>query len=295
MRLSVPFLRAHKIVLVTVVGAMSGPAVARQVYKAESKVEISGDGSAGRIRNRTLEVISHHPEPRRRLLLQKEIQQTFQDDEPGHGEVRIDAWQLPRLPNSKPLYSIVEPGDEIGWFIYPLLLKIRIEACCDSSGSYTIFNAATGKMLVYANGGDERVGSLATVSKTGGSILMIGTIDEHGGRRPAIFPKHGHGIPLLITTADESMCRGQLLFNFPVPSNRMATYLRSVTWEGQKVGRRSDLQIDLGINDKLDATLKVVLSDGRALLLPVRDEGIESGKVVLPNGVTMTAVSPCKL
>ncbi len=282
------------VILTIGLGLFPFPGLAKQVHKAESRVEVGADGSAGRVTNRTFEVISH-PETKQRLLLQKEIQETFQDDEPGGGRVRIDAWRLPRSPGSKPLYSISEPGAEIGWLFYPELLKVRIRACCDSSGSYTIFNAATGKMLVYADGAGDPAGRLATVTRNGTVMMLIGVLEERGGRRPSILPEHGHGFPVLVTTADHSSCRRQLLFNLPAPPNRMAVYLRSVTWERNKTGPRSDLQIELGDRDNLDAVLKVVVSDGRTILLPVSDAGVNAAKVVSPVGATMTEVSPCKL
>ena len=41
--------------------------LAKQVHRAESKVEVSADGSAGSTTNRIFEVISHHAEKRSRF------------------------------------------------------------------------------------------------------------------------------------------------------------------------------------------------------------------------------------
>jgi hypothetical protein len=281
------------VILTAFLGSAAPAALAKHVHKAESTVQINDDGTSGRTTNRTFQVVNDLP-GKVRLLLQQEIDEPFQDDEPGPGQVRIDAWRLPRSPKSKPLYSISQPGSEVAWWFYPTLLSIRIRACCDSSGSYAVFNAATGKMLAYSNTRGNPGESFASVMRDG-ITMVIGLLDGHSGRRPALFPEPGQGRPLLITTADSSSCRQQLLFTFPDGRDKMALYLKSVGWEQPKVGTVSGLRIDLRRQDRLDAILRVVLSDDRTISLPVLDEGISPSKVVPVAGATMKEISPCKL
>jgi len=281
------------VILTAFFGNASPPVWAKQVHKAESSVQISGDGASGRTTNRTFQVISD-PADKARLLLQQEIDEPFWDDGPGPGQVRIDAWRLPRSPKSKPVYSISQPGSEVEWWYYPTLLTIRIRACCDSAGSYAVFNTANGKMLAYSNTRGDPGESFASVMRDG-ITMLIGVLDGHSGRRPALFPEPGQGRPLLVTTADSSSCRRQLLFTFPVGPDRMALYLKSVTWEQPKVGSVSGLRIDLRHQDRLDAVLRIALSDGLTIVLPVSDEGINPSKVAPVAGATMKEISPCKL
>jgi hypothetical protein len=67
----------------------------------------------------------------------------------------------------------------------------------------------------------------------------------------------------------------------------MSLYLKSVTWEQAKVGRVWGLRIDLSHRDRLDAVLRIVLSDDRTIALPVSDDGIDSSKVAPIAGATM--------
>ncbi len=294
-----PSPKTHAVVLVFAVCLFERPALGGQVDKAESRAEVSDDGTSGRIVNRTFQAILDDGD-RAQILLRKEVQTSFRErSEGGPGRVRIDAWRFPRSSGNKPLYSIAERGDSIEWLFYPELLAVTIGACCASSGSYTVFNATTGKMLVYANGEGGEHGHLAVVKKERDFKFLIGVHDDHGGRWPSLS-KDSKNLQLLVTTADLSGCRQQLFFEVPAPTDpklkvRIDTYVTSVIWERHTAGKVSGLALELSGTEALDAALKAVISDGRVLLLPVSDDGIDSSKVTTPAGVKMTKVSPCRL
>jgi hypothetical protein len=280
------------VVLALGIGSFHALAGSKRVEKAESRAEINEAGSAGSIVNRTFEAIVESKEPR---LLRKETQRDFDaESEGGPGRVRIDAWHLPRVRGDKPLYTISEEGDDIGWLYYPELLTVRTRACCSSSGSRTVFNARTGKMVVYANGAGEH-GNLVSVARDGEVILLIGVHDDHGGRRPRAFPPHTDGhLPVLVTTADASTCRRQILFDFPTPS-KFDTYIQSVTLDQVKAWSVSGLRIVLAHGETLKGVLRIEVSDKRTVSLPVSDDGVDASRVQLPSGVKMATLSPCVL
>ncbi len=195
------FSKIGSVTVICTIGSFLRAAPADLVDKAESRAEVSADGSAGHITNRTFEVLRDDNE-RAHFLLRKEVRESFREGfDGGPGRARIDAWRLPRSSGGKLLYSIAEPGDSIGWLSYPELLAVTIGACCASSGSYTVFNAATGKMLVYSNGEGGPSGNLATVKKNGNLTLLIGVHDDHGGRWPPLFSKNSKDMQLLVTTS----------------------------------------------------------------------------------------------
>ncbi len=264
----------------------------KRIERAESRAEFSPTGSSGKIFNRTFEAIT---EGNVRMLLRKEIQSAFDTEyDQGPGRVRVDAWKLQRTQGESAIYTILDAGDEVGWQHYPELLKIRIHACCSSSGSRTIFNAYSGKMLLYANGeGDQ--GHLAMIRRQGSVILLIGVHDENGGRVPRAFPAHRDGhLSLLVTAADTSKCRRQLLFDLPTPS-RVETYVASVTWEQVKAWRVAGLQIDFTHGETLDGVLKILISDNRVIQVRVTEKGMDASSIALPAAVKMTELSECVL
>jgi hypothetical protein len=267
-------------------------AAGKRVEKAESRVEVAPTGSSGRIVNRTFEAIV---EGDSRMLLRKEIQSTFDAEyEQGPGRVRIDAWRLPRSQGDSAIYTISDAGDEIGWLFFPELLAVRIHACCASSGSRTVFNASTGKTLLYANGEGEK-GHLAMVTRGGRVTVLIGVHDDHGGREPRAFPAHrDRHMSLLVTAADPTTCRRQVLFDIPWLS-KLDTYVEAVNWDKVKAWRVSGLQVDLAHGEILDGVLKILVSDKRTILLPVIEQGIDASRIVLPTDVKMKELSECVL
>lgn len=279
-------------VAMAVVGTPATAVWAKEIYRAESTVLISDDPYGSRTTNRMFEII-YHPEQKSRLLLQKEIIEGYQDGEPGAGQVRIDAWRLPRSPKTKPVFSITQDGSEIGWFSYPSILTIRIRACCASSGSFAAVSAASGKTLAYANARGDAHESFATVERLGTLNVLIGVIDVHSGRQPAVFPEDRKKRPVLVTVADGTSCRRQLLFTFPAQATGL--YMSSVRWDRPKAGKVSDMRIDLAQHDQLEATLRITMSDGQTIVLPVSDEGIVPSKVPPVSGASMMDVSPCRL
>jgi hypothetical protein len=286
------FVSLHILALGVAFASTTAVASGKRIEKAESRAEVTSAGSSGKIVNRTFEAIV---EGNVRMLLRKEIQSTFDTEyEQGPGRVRVDAWKLPRTEGQSAIYTILDAGDEIGWLHFPELLTIRIHACCSSSGSRTIFNASTGKMLLYANGeGDQ--GHLAMVRRQGSVTILIGVHDENGGRVPRAFPAHRDGhMSLLVTAADTANCRRQLLFDLPTPS-RLETYVTSVTWEHVKAWRVSGLQIDLAHGETLDGVLKILISDKRTIQVRVTEEGVDASGIVLPTAVKMTDLSECVL
>jgi hypothetical protein len=99
---------------------------------------------------------------------------------------------------------------------------------------------------------------------------------------------------LLVSMANASTCRRQVLFDFPTPS-RTETYVTSVSWEGVKAWRVSGLQIDLAHRETLKGILRILVSDNRTLALPVSENGIDFSNVALPDGVTVVDHSTCVL
>jgi hypothetical protein len=268
----------------------SGSTLAKEIEHAESRVEISDDGATTRTINRTFEVTSGPPAP----LLRKEIEvEVHAEREAGPGRVRIDAWRLPRTPHDRPVYTVSDRGDEVRWLLYPGLLAIQTAACCDSSDTWTIYTASTGRMLLYANG-DGEPGFLRRIVH-GRSVLLIGVIDEHGGRQPRAFPKYrdGHDM-VLVTGADSSSCRNQLVFDLPIPP-KVAIYLSDVRWETTKAARKTGLNLDLEKKAPFAAPLRIELSDGRTFTVPVVESGLDSSNVMTPPGATVSPLSPCVL
>jgi hypothetical protein len=85
------------VVAVALATFASGRIAAKEIEKAESRVEISDDSETTRIVNRTFEITEGHPP----LLLRREIEhQVHAGYEGGPGKVRIDAWRLPRARGS---------------------------------------------------------------------------------------------------------------------------------------------------------------------------------------------------
>jgi len=279
--------RAGIVIVLTVVTSRANGADGR-VERAESRAEVNRDGSAGRVVNRTFEAVT---EGSVRILLRKEIQRTFDADSgPGRGRVQIDAWRLPRARGDRPLYTISDDGDDVEWLLYPLFLTLRVHGCCDSNGSRAVFNAQTGKMLLSAN---APAGYLSTITRGSRIVLLIGVHDVHGGRLPRLFPPHRDGhMPLLVTAADQSGCRAQTVFDVPIPSGTDA-YVTSVSWDRLTPRVPASLDVDLRGGERLDATLKIVLSDKRTLSIPVGEGGADPQRMVLPAGVTVRIVSPC--
>jgi hypothetical protein len=148
-------------------------------------------------------------------------------------------------------------------------------------------------MLVYADGEGEP-GYLGTVVH-GTSVLLIGVHDEHGGRRPRAFPKYrdGHNL-VLVTAADLSTCRNQLVFDLPMPS-RTAIYVSTVKWEPMQMGRVAGLNVDLRGKDPFAGVLRLELSDGRSVTVPVLESGLDSSHVAMPSDGTVSELSPCVL
>lgn len=101
-------------------------------------------------------------------------------------------------------------------------------------------------------------------------------------------------MPLLVTAADRSGCRAQTLFDVPIPS-RTDAYVTSVSWDRLTPRVPESLDVDLRRGERLDATLKIVISDKRTLSIPIGEGGADPGRMVLPAGVTARTVSPCSL
>jgi hypothetical protein len=272
------------------VGICPASSVAKHVERAESTVEIDDNGGEGRTVNRTFEAVV---EGRTKLLLRKEVVSRFaSDDSQGHGRVRIDAWRLPRTRGDKPLYTITDQADEIGWLISGRLLTTRLEACCDSPGSRAVFSANTGRLLLYANGGGGDDRYLAMVTREG-SVLMLGVLDENGGRHPRALPKHEDGrMVLLVSEADDSTCRRQLVLDLPT-APKVYTCVSSVNWKNVNAPRVNGLSVDLAHGQALSGTLEIVISDERRIAIPVGDKGFDSSRVALPPDTRMKVISPC--
>jgi hypothetical protein len=269
---------------------VSGRTAAKEIDKAESRVEVSEDGETTRIINRTFEVTETQPS----FLLREEIEHKKEAGmEGGPGKVRIDAWRLPRAPKDKPAYTISDKGDFIRWPLASGLLAIQIAACCDSSGSSTIYNAATGSMLLYANGLPEP-GYVGTI-RHGRSELLVGVHDEHGGRRPKAFPKYrdGHNL-VLVTAADRSACRNQVVVDLPIPS-KTAVSISDVKWEPMKTAWANGLSAQVRGKEPFSGVLRIDLSDGRSVAVPVLESGLDASHVVTPAGGTVSKLSPCVL
>jgi hypothetical protein len=173
-----------------------------------------------------------------------------------------------------------------------LLLTTRVEACCDSPGSRAVFNANTGRLLLYANGRDD--GHLAMVFRPG-FLLMLGVLDENGGRHPRALPPHQDGhMALLISEADDSNCRRQLVLDLPVPS-KVHTAVGSMAWKNLDAQRVDGLRVDLGLKQVLSGTLEIEISDKRRIAIPVGEKGLDAARVVLPPDAKMKIISPCVL
>lgn len=273
-----------------IIGIVPTSSGAKHVERAASSVEFDQNGLDGRTINRSFEAVV---EDGHRLLLRKEIDQRFAAEyPPGPGSVRIDAWRLPRTRGDKPLYTITDRADEVGWLVHGQLLTTRVEACCESPGSRAVFSAETGRLLLYANGkGDSH---LAMVVREG-VMLMFGVLDEHGGRHPRVLPPHQDGhMFLLISEADPSSCRRQLLLDLPARP-RFHTWVRSVTWRNVKAQRVDGLSVDLAHGQTLSGTLEIEISDERQITMPVGDKGLDTSRVVLPRDGKMKVISPCIL
>jgi hypothetical protein len=269
----------------------SGRSAAKEIDKAESRVEISDDRETTRIINRTFEITEGSPP----LLLRREIEHEVRSGFDGPGKVHIDAWRLPRAPKDKPVYTISDKGDDIRWSLFPGLLTIRTAACCDSSGSTTVYNGATGSMLLYANGAFEYEPGYLGAVVHGKSVLLIGVHDEFGGRSPRAFPEFRGGHKLvLVTAADPSTCRNQLVFDLPKPSGT-AIYMAAVKWEPMKVGSVTGLNVELRGKEPFAGVLRLELDDGRSVTIPVHESGLDSSHVKMPAGGTVSELSPCVL
>ena len=273
-----------------VVGVFPTWSTAKPVDRAESSVEIDEDGGGGRTINRTFEAVV---EGREHLLLRTEVDRNFSAEFPGGpGHVRIDAWPLSRARGHKPLYTITDQADEVGWLISGLLLTTRVRACCDSRGSRAVFSASTGRLLLYADGNDES--HLAMIFRPG-SLLMLGVLDQHGGRHPRALPPYQDGhMALLVSEADDSTCRRQLTLDLRV-APKTDTRVRSIAWKNVTAQRVDGLHVDLAPKQPLSGTLEIEISDQTRIAIPVGEKGLDSSRVVLPQGATMQVVSPCVL
>ena len=99
---------------------------------------------------------------------------------------------------------------------------------------------------------------------------------------------------MLVTAADLSACRNQVVLDLPIPS-KTTVYITDVKWEPMKTAWANGLSVEVRGKEPFSGVLRIDLSDGRSVAVPVLESGLDASHVVTPAGGTVSKLSPCVL